>query len=144
MVALGCARITAFEHGRPEDHKRRSTLLHDRATKLSEANVHVYSDSVVFLGKIHEHPTSMQKWKDRIGWFNDPKDYEEFNGIDAEPVEFDLNLFTAHPILDLFQEIQRKMVENRTKPEEFKDRNISFMTMYNDIDWTKDQENFKT
>ena len=29
------------------------------------------------------------------------------------------------------------MAENRTRPEEFKDR-IIFMTMYNDTDWTKD------
>ena len=29
----------------------RTTLLHDRAIKLSKAKVHVYSDSVLCLGK---------------------------------------------------------------------------------------------
>ena len=54
------------------------------------------------------------KWKDQIGWF----------------------------ILDLLLEIPRKMAENRIKPEEFQDR-IVFMTMYNDIDWTKEEEHLK-
>ena len=31
-----------------------TTLLHDRAIKLSKAKVHVYSHSVFFLGKIHQ------------------------------------------------------------------------------------------
>ena len=34
-------------------------MLHNRAIKLSKAKVHVYSDSVLCLGKMHEHPISM-------------------------------------------------------------------------------------
>ena len=41
----------------------RTNLLHDRAIKLSKAKVHVYYDSVLFLGKIHEHP-----WRSWIEW----------------------------------------------------------------------------
>ena len=33
----------------------RSILLHDSAIKLSKTKVHVYSDSVLCLGKFHEH-----------------------------------------------------------------------------------------
>ena len=48
---------------------RRFTMLHNRAIKLSKAKVHVYSDSVLCLGKMHEHPIAMEKWKEQIGWF---------------------------------------------------------------------------
>ena len=44
----------------------RSTLLHDRAVKLSKARINVHSDSVLSLGKIHQRSTSIQKWKDQI------------------------------------------------------------------------------
>ena len=40
---------------------RRSTLQHDRAIKLSQAMVHVYSDSVLCLGKRHAYPCSYGK-----------------------------------------------------------------------------------
>ena len=74
----------------------RSILVHDRAIKLSNLQVHLFSDSVLCLGKIHEHPTSTQKWKDQIGWLMDFKDYQELNGIDGEPVEFEWNIFPGH------------------------------------------------
>ena len=83
----------------------------------------------------------MQKWKDQIGWFMDSNDCQELNGIDGEPVEFEWNILPGQTILDLLHEIQRKMAENRIKPEEFEDR-ITFMSMYNDIDRTKEEENF--
>ena len=44
----------------------RTTLLHDRAIKLSNAKVHVYSDSLLCLWKIHECPYSIRHWTDKI------------------------------------------------------------------------------
>ena len=41
----------------------RSTSLHYRAIKLSKAKEHACSDSVLCLGKIHEHPQSIRHWK---------------------------------------------------------------------------------
>ena len=69
------------------------TLLHDGAIKPSK--VHVFSDSVLCLGKIHEHLACTQKWKEQIGWFMGSKDFQELNGIEGEPVEFDRNIFHA-------------------------------------------------
>ena len=40
----------------------RTTLLHDQAVKLSKAKVHVYSDSVLCLGRIHEYPQAIEAW----------------------------------------------------------------------------------
>ena len=47
----------------------RTTLLHDRAVKLSKAKVHVFSDSFLCLGRIHEHPRSIEARKEKIEWF---------------------------------------------------------------------------
>ena len=115
----------------------RTTLLHDRAINLSRAKERVYSDSVVCLGKIHEHLQSMQHWKATIAWFMNTPEHLELNGIDGEPVESEWNVFPGHTILELLHGIQRKVAENRIRPEEFKDPTI-FMSMYSDIDWTKD------
>ena len=67
----------------------------------------------------------------------DSRQYRELNGIDGEPVELEWHIFPGHTTLELLHEIQRKMAENRIRPEEYKDR-IIFMSMYNDMDWTKD------
>ena len=63
-------------------------------------------------------------------------EYREFNGIDGESLEFEWNIFPGHTILELLHEIQRKMAENRSRPEEFKGR-IIFVSMSHDIDWRK-------
>ena len=87
------------------------------------------------LGKIHEHPQSIQHWKGKRDWFMNSPERHEWNGIDGEPVELEWNIFFVHPMLELLHEISRKMAENRIRPEEFQDR-IIFTSMYHDIDWT--------
>ena len=61
-------------------------------------------------------------------------EYRELDGIDGEPVELECSLFPGHTTLQLLREIQTTIAE---KLEQFKDR-IIFMSMYSDIDWTKD------
>ena len=43
----------------------------------------------------------------------------------------------GHTTLQLLREIHRSMTENRIQPEQFEDR-IIFISMSNDIHWTKD------
>ena len=66
----------------------RTTLLHDRAVKLSKAKVHVFSDSVLCLGKIHEHPRSIEAWKEKIESFTKSHEYRELDRTDGKPVVF--------------------------------------------------------
>ena len=47
----------------------RTTLPHDRANKFLNAKVHVNSDSVLRVAKIHEHPQSIDHWKGQNEWF---------------------------------------------------------------------------
>ena len=46
--------------------RMRSTLLHDEVIRWAKAKVHVYSDSVLCLGKMHEHTEANVKWKDQL------------------------------------------------------------------------------
>ena len=51
----------------------------------------VYSDSMLFPGKMHDHPTAVQKWEEQIGSCINSKGHQELCGIDGEPVEFEWN-----------------------------------------------------
>ena len=50
--------------------------------------------------------------------------------------EFQWNVFQGHTTMELPKEIQMKMATRGIRPEEFEDP-IIFMSMFNDIDWTK-------
>ena len=114
----------------------RTTVLHDRAVKLSKATVHVFSDSVLCLGRIHEYSRSTEAWKDKIECFTKSHEYCELDCIDGEPFVFEWTIFPGHTRLQWLREIQRTMAENRIQLAKVEDRLI-FMSMYNDIDCGK-------
>ena len=116
---------------------RRSTLQHDRAIKLSQAMVHVYSDSVLCLGKMHAYSCTYGK-VERTPWIlPTPRITKKWCGIDGEPFEFEWHIFPGHTAVELLREIQMRMTTRGIKPAELEDR-IIFMSMYNDdIDWSK-------
>ena len=43
-----------------------SLIGDERVINLQRANVYVLSDSVLCLGKIHQHPNANESWKNRI------------------------------------------------------------------------------
>ena len=67
----------------------RTSLLSDRAVQLSTAKVYVFSDSVLWLGKVHQHSEAIDKWREKIQWFIDSPEYRESHRIDGEPVVFE-------------------------------------------------------
>ena len=52
----------------------RSTLLHDKVIKLSEAKVHVYSDSFLCLVKMHRHPEA----EEQLQYFQNSKNTKNY------------------------------------------------------------------
>ena len=56
---------------------------------LQRAKVYVFSDSVLYLGRVHHHPKSNEAWKDRIGWIKTDKSYRDYDGINGESTEFE-------------------------------------------------------
>ena len=51
-------------------------------------------------------------------------------------VEFEWNIFPGLASLDIFQKIQKHLQKQDIEPENFEDR-IIFMSMFNDIEWTR-------
>ena len=74
----------------------RATLCHDLVIKWAKAKVHVHSDSVLCLGKLHSHSEANEKRKDQISVFQQDKEYAELSGIDGEPIEFEWNISRIH------------------------------------------------
>ena len=82
----------------------RSTLLNARAVKLMKAKVHVYSDSVLCLGKIHDPVEAIEPWKGQVATFRvENNSFNELLGMDGEPIEFEWKLFTGFTALEILQ-----------------------------------------
>ena len=114
----------------------RSKITHDQVITWTKAKVHVYSDSVSCLGKKSEHSEANQRWKNQVEEYRQSNSYRELLGIDGEPIEFEWNVFPRRTSLEILQKIQKDLQDRSIDPGHFEDR-IIFMSMFNDIDWTK-------
>ena len=56
---------------------------------LQRTKVYVFSDSVLCLGRILQHPESNEAWKKRIAGVMSEKRYRDYDGINGEPTEFE-------------------------------------------------------
>ena len=70
----------------------RSILCHDQVYKWPKAKVYVYSDSVLCLGRMHDHSEANAKWKGQLEDFEQTNAFRASFGIDGEPLEFEWNL----------------------------------------------------
>ena len=50
----------------------------EKVISLSNTKVHVFSDSVLCLGKMNENPQSNYAWEDRLTWFKSSSQYRTF------------------------------------------------------------------
>ena len=119
----------------------RSVLSHDQAITWTKAKVRVYSDSFLFVGKMNDSKDAITRWEGQVEEFKMYPSYKELSGIDGEAIEFDWNIFSGLSSLQILQEIQQDLDRKIIQPEEFTDR-IIFMSMFNDIDWTKEMMRF--
>ena len=105
--------------------KHLSLANDEEIISLSHANVYVFSDSVLCLGKVNQNPTSNTVWEEKLSWFKDSPHYRTLDTIDGEPMEFELIIKV--------QEFMTKMGD----PSQFKGR-IIFMSIFNDIIWSSE------
>ena len=75
--------------------KQLSLVNDEEVISLSHAKVHVFSDSVLCLGKVN--PTSNTVWEEKLSWFKDSPQYRTLDTIDREPMEFEWNIFQDSP-----------------------------------------------
>ena len=103
---------------------------------LQSAKVYVFSDSVLCLGRVHQHPKSNEAWKDRIGWITTDQSYRDCDGISGEPTEFEWNIFPGFTTLQLYGKVTDLLSRLGETPETFT-RRILFLSMFNDISCDK-------
>ena len=112
--------------------KQLSLIGDERIINLQRAKVYVFSDSVLCLGKVHQHPESKEAWKKRIEWIINDKSYRDYDGINGEPTEFEWNIFPGFTTLQLCGKVTDLLSRLGEAPETFTGR-ILFMSMFNDI-----------
>ena len=61
-----------------------SLIGDERIINLQRTKVYVFSDSVLCLGKIHQHPKANEAWKERIGWITTSQSFRDYDGISGE------------------------------------------------------------
>ena len=117
-------------------------LLKEQAIKWTKARVHVYSDSVLCLGKQHGPEDAIKMWNDQVSTLKMCHTFRELQRLDGEPIDFEWKIFPGATALDILHEIQTDLQGKHVIPENFSDR-IIFMSMFNDIDVEKkDNEDF--
>ena len=88
-------------HWEKHSWKRLSLIGDETVINLQRAKVYVFSDSVLCLGRVHQHPQSNDAWKDRIGWIITDESYRDYDGINGEPTEFEWFIFPGFTTLQL-------------------------------------------
>ena len=112
--------------------KHLSLICDETVISLQRAKVYVFSDSVLCLGRILQHPDSNEAWKIRIAGVKAEKSYRDYDGISGEPTEFEWNIFPGFTTLQLRGKVTDLLRRLGETPETFTGR-ILFMSMFNDI-----------
>ena len=99
---------------------------------LQSTKVYVFSDSVLCLGKVLQHPDSNDAWKNRVAGVRAERSYRDYDAINGESTEFEWNIFTGFTMLQLCDKISDLLSHVGQTPESFTGR-ILFMSMFNDI-----------
>ena len=103
------------------------TVINRQSTK-----VYVFSDSVLCLGNVLQHPDSNEAWKNRITGIQSRKSYRDYDTINGESTVFEWNIFPGFTTLQLCDKINDLLSDLGQTPETFTGR-ILFMSMFNDI-----------
>ena len=99
--------------------KQLSLIGDETVINLQRTKVYVFSDSVLCLGKVHQHPESNEAWKKRIEWIINEKSYRDYDGINGEPTEFERNIFPGFTTLQLCGKVTDPLSSLGEEPETF-------------------------
>ena len=114
--------------------KHSSLTGDEEVINLSLTKVHVFSDSVLCLGRMNESPQSNYAWEDKLMWFRSSPEYRALDTIDGEPMKFECNIFPGFNTSQLCRKVQELLSRLSVEPEKFTGR-IILMSMFNDISW---------
>ena len=99
---------------------------------LQSTKVYVFSDSVLCLGKVLQHPECNEAWKNRVARVRAERSYRDCEDVSGELTEFECNIFPGFTSLQLCDKISNLLSSLGQSPETFTGR-ILFMSMFNDI-----------
>ena len=99
---------------------------------LQSTKVYVFSDSVLCLGKVLQHPECNEVWKNRVAGVRAERSYKDYDAVSGESTEFEWNIFPGFTSLQLCDKISNLLSSLGQTPENFTGR-ILFMSMFNDI-----------
>ena len=103
-----------------------------KQSSISKAQKSVFSDSVLCLGKVLQHPESNEAWKNRVAGVRSEKSYRDYDAINGESTEFEWNIFPGFTTLQLCGKINDLLSNLGQTPETFTGR-VLFMSMFNAI-----------
>ena len=133
--------ISNLETIRWEKHscKYLSLIGDERVINLQRAKVYVFSDSVLCLGKIHQHPNANEAWKNRIEWITTDQSYRNFDGISGEPTEFEWNIFPGFDTLQLHVKVADLLSRLGETPQNFHRKNSIYVDVQRHFLWNETQ-----
>ena len=103
---------------------------------LQSTKVYVFSDSVLCLGKVLQHPECNEALKNRVAGVRAERSYRDYDAINGESTEFEWNIFPGFTTLQLCDKISDLLSSIGQTPETFTGR-ILYMSMFNDISCDK-------
>ena len=83
------------------------------------------------VGQVKDISGATERWKGQVEDLKKYSSYQDTVGLGGEPFEFES--------LSLLREIQNDLETKNIKPEDFMDQ-IIFMSVFNDIEWKKNDE----
>ena len=111
----------------------RLSLIGDEVViNLQGTKVYVFSDSVLCLGKVLQHPECNEAWKNSVAGVRAERSYRDYDAINGESTEFEWNIFPGFTKLQLCDKISDLLSYLGQTPESFTGR-VLFMSMFNDI-----------
>ena len=99
---------------------------------LQSTKVYVFSDSVLCLGKVLQHPECNEAWKNRVAGVRAERSHRDFEDVSGESTEFEWNIFPGFTSFQLCDRINNLLSSVGQTSETFTGR-ILFMSMFNDI-----------
>ena len=110
-------------HWEKNSWKRLSLIGDETVINLQSTKVYVFSDSVLCLGRILQHPESNEAWKKRIEGVMTEKSYRDYDAINGESTEFEWNSFPGFTTLQLCGKINDLLSDLGETPEKFHRKN---------------------
>ena len=98
---------------------RLSLIDDEKVINLQRTKVFEFSDSVLCLGKVLQHPECNEAWENTVAGVRSEKSYRDYDAITGESTEFEWNIFPEFTTLQLFDKINDLLSNLGQTPETF-------------------------